>query len=81
MYLEATPVVIWHGLDDNCCKPESMGRFKKLVEDNTNAYVISLMIGDSPSEDQINTFLKPVNEQVGLFSISLKCLLQHEDYK
>ena len=29
-----TPVVIWHGMGDNCCHSFSMGRIKELLEDN-----------------------------------------------
>ena len=29
-----TPVVIWHGMGDNCCHSFSMGRIKQLLEDH-----------------------------------------------
>ncbi|TRY80595.1 hypothetical protein TCAL_10370 [Tigriopus californicus] len=61
-----TPVVIWHGMGDSCCRPTSMGRIQELIENGTQpgTYVHSLMIGDNTLDDTINTFLKPVNEQV-----------------
>jgi len=60
------PVVIWHGMGDNCCHSWSMGYVQQLLEDSlgNGSYVRSLMIGDSPGEDTVNGFFKPVNEQV-----------------
>jgi len=59
------PVVIWHGMGDNCCHDFSMGYIKHLLEENLpGVYVRSLMIGSGPSEDTMNGFFKPVNEQV-----------------
>lgn len=43
-----TPVVLWHGMGDNCCNPMSMGSIKKMIEENIDGvYVLSLRIGDS----------------------------------
>jgi hypothetical protein len=41
-----------------------MGRIKEVIEETTNGYVISIMIGGSVIDDTINGFLKPVNKQV-----------------
>ena len=69
--ISATPVVIWHGMGDTCCYPFSMGHIQELIETNTvegikkgTQYVHSLKIGETLSEDTMNGFLMPVNEQV-----------------
>lgn len=59
------PLVIWHGMGDNCCNPLSMGSIKKMVEREVpGIYVISLMIGKSVIQDTENGFFMDVNEQV-----------------
>ena len=35
-----TPVVIWHGMGDNCCHSFSMGRIKELLEDNIKGNIL-----------------------------------------
>ena len=29
-----TPIVIWHGMGDNCCHSFSMGRIKQMLEEH-----------------------------------------------
>lgn len=59
------PIVIWHGMGDNCCHSWSMGYVKQLLQDHLDqVYVRSLMIGSGPAEDTTNGFFKPVNQQV-----------------
>ena len=29
-----TPIVLWHGMGDNCCHSFSMGRIKEMLEQN-----------------------------------------------
>lgn len=42
------PVVIWHGMGDSCCNPNSMGRFKSIIQDNIkNVYIHSIQIGNN----------------------------------
>ena len=31
---EPTPIVMWHGMGDNCCHSFSMGRIKEMLEQN-----------------------------------------------
>lgn len=57
-------MVIWHGLGDNCCKPSKMGRVKNSIEQTTGAYVLSVKIGNTEIDDEINSFFKPVNTKV-----------------
>jgi len=61
------PVVLWHGMGDSCCNPESMGAIKKLIQDNVpGVYVLSLEIGSSVSDDTENGFLMNVNKQISM---------------
>ncbi|XP_060640601.1 palmitoyl-protein thioesterase 1 [Anolis sagrei] len=61
------PLVIWHGMGDSCCNPESMGYIKKIVEKKIpGIYVLSLKIGSNLIEDMENSFFKNVNDQVTL---------------
>ena len=67
------PVVIWHGMGDNCCHSFSMGYIKNLLEQNINdVYVRSLMIGPGPTDDTVNGFFMPVNEQVAMVCQKIK---------
>jgi palmitoyl-protein thioesterase len=60
------PVVMWHGMGDNCCNPFSMGRIQSLIEKSigSGVYVKSIMIGSNPEEDTINGFLMNVDDQI-----------------
>lgn len=31
---KSTPIVIWHGMGDNCCHSFSMGRIKQILEEH-----------------------------------------------
>jgi len=63
----STPVVIWHGMGDNCCNPWSMGYVKELFEKHIpGVYVRSLMIGGSAVADTENGFFMDVNQQVDM---------------
>eukprot|EP01132_Coremiostelium_polycephalum_P008250 gene8250-10138_t len=67
------PTVIWHGMGDTCCFPFSMGKIKKLIEENIpGIYVKSIEIGDSIEADEYNSFFKPVNEQIDMVCQQLK---------
>lgn len=61
----STPIVLWHGMGDNCCHEFSMGAIKKLLEDHlSGVHVHSLMIGNSANEDTLNGFFMSVNHQL-----------------
>ena len=67
-----TPVVLWHGMGDTCCNPESMGAIKKLIEQQIpGVYVLSLQIGSDVLEDEENGFFKNVNTQVTMVCAQL----------
>jgi len=64
---KSTPIVIWHGMGDNCCHSFSMGRIKQILEEHIpGVYVTSLMIGASPNEDTLNGFFLPVEKQIAM---------------
>jgi len=59
------PVVLWHGMGDNCCLPFSMGAVKAMIENAvTDAYVVSLMLGSNPADDSYNSYFMPVHKQL-----------------
>ncbi|OWF36658.1 Palmitoyl-protein thioesterase 1 [Mizuhopecten yessoensis] len=75
--LAVTPVVIWHGMGDSCCNPESMGSIKKIIEKEVKGvYVNSLMIGSNIAADTTNGFFMNANDQ-----ITLACSLIAKDSK
>jgi len=59
------PIVMWHGMGDNCCHSFSMGAIKKMLEGHIpNVHVHSLMIGNSAEEDTLNGFFMSVDHQM-----------------
>jgi len=59
--------VMWHGMGDTCCNPQSMGFIKSIIEQYLpGVYVFSVEIGNSEEDDQWNGFFKNINEQVSL---------------
>jgi palmitoyl-protein thioesterase len=62
---DPVPVVLWHGMGDDCCDPASMGYIKKLIEDHVpGVYVYSIEIGKNIIDDTANGFLMNVNDQI-----------------
>lgn len=68
-----TPVVLWHGMGDDCCHAFSMGAIKKLIETQIpGVHVVSLCIGNNPDDtsqcnqvtDTLNGFLSDVNSDI-----------------
>lgn len=62
------PVVLWHGMGDNCCNPYSMGRMQQLIEQAVGGGVVvrSIMVGSNPEDDTVNGFLMNVDDQIDL---------------
>ena len=59
------PIVLWHGMGDNCCHDFSMGAIKNLLEGRLpGVHIHSLMIGNSPNEDTLNGFFMSVDQQI-----------------
>eukprot|EP00127_Corallochytrium_limacisporum_P001126 Clim_evm14s40 gene=Clim_evmTU14s40 len=69
---EPFPIVLWHGMGDTCCNKQSMGMVKKYLEEKTGAYVVALMIGESPGKDQSNGFFMNANEQIEVAAKQIK---------
>jgi len=60
-----TPIVMWHGMGDNCCDPLTMGHLQRFVEAALpGVYVRSIMVGDNTVEDTMHGFFGNVNSQV-----------------
>ncbi|KAI7870838.1 Alpha/Beta hydrolase protein [Spinellus fusiger] len=59
------PVVLWHGMGDNCCNEKSMGRVRTLLEDALpGVFVYSIQLGNTPQQDQQAGFFGVVTEQI-----------------
>ena len=60
-----TPIVMWHGMGDNCCDPVSMGHLKSVMESRVpGLYVHNVMVGPNPWVDTVEGFFGDVNRQV-----------------
>jgi len=59
------PVVMWHGMGDTCCNPQSMGYIQKLIEQHVpGVYVHSIMLGSNEDDDQMDGFFANMNVQL-----------------
>ncbi|CAJ0635238.1 6400_t:CDS:10 [Entrophospora sp. SA101] len=59
------PIVIWHGMGDTCCNPESIGKVIEIIHEALpGVYVHSIMLGDQESEDKKAGFFGNVNDQI-----------------
>ncbi|KAI8372386.1 palmitoyl protein thioesterase, partial [Blakeslea trispora] len=59
------PVVLWHGMGDDCCNPDSMGRITEQIRQRIpGVYVHSIRIGDNADEDHKAGFFGRIAEQV-----------------
>jgi len=59
------PVVLWHGMGDTCCYPFSMGKIKKVIEEQLKGvYVHSIEIGSNIIDDEYNSYFMNVNDQI-----------------
>jgi palmitoyl-protein thioesterase len=59
-----TPIVLYHGLGDNCCDEGMLRMISKLQEELPGVFVHSVRIGNSPEEDRKKTILDSANRQV-----------------
>ncbi|KAI9488597.1 Alpha/Beta hydrolase protein [Zychaea mexicana] len=61
------PIVLWHGMGDTCCNPESMGRLKDLIQRLLpGTFVHSIQVGEGSQEDHEAGFFGQVNKQIDL---------------
>ncbi|CAG8441036.1 8830_t:CDS:2 [Scutellospora calospora] len=67
------PVVIWHGMGDTCCNPDSMGKVQEIIKDVfPGIYTYSIMIGEDESEDKKASFFGNINEEISIVCEKLK---------
>ncbi len=58
-------VVLWHGMGDDCCNPDSMGRVKTLIEHEIpGVYVYSVQVGKDKDSDHKAGFFGKIDQQV-----------------
>lgn len=64
--LQIYKVVLWHGMGDDCCNPDSMGRVKSLLESRlpTGTFIYSVRVGDTVDSDHKAGFFGKINDQV-----------------
>lgn len=71
----ASPVVLWHGMGDNCCFPFSMGAIKSEIQKAVpGIFVHSIMTGGNVAVDEVEGFLGNMNDQVDTACKQLKAL-------
>ncbi|KAI7877051.1 palmitoyl protein thioesterase [Lichtheimia hyalospora FSU 10163] len=59
------PVVLWHGMGDDCCNPQSMGRVTELIQKVLpGVFVHSVQVGESRQDDHEAGFFGQVNQQI-----------------
>ncbi|PVV05145.1 hypothetical protein BB560_000343 [Smittium megazygosporum] len=59
------PVVMWHGLGDDCCNELGMGKVKSWIEEEIpGAYVYSVQLSESATNDRFAGFYGNVDSQV-----------------
>uniref|UniRef100_A0A7S1WZU8 Palmitoyl-protein thioesterase 1 n=2 Tax=Tetraselmis chuii TaxID=63592 RepID=A0A7S1WZU8_9CHLO len=60
-----TPIVVWHGLGDSCCNPDSIGGVVDAIKQHLpGVFVHSIATGDGESSDRYSSFFGNVNTQV-----------------
>ncbi|KAI9274168.1 palmitoyl protein thioesterase, partial [Sporodiniella umbellata] len=64
--LAQRPVVLWHGMGDDCCNQDSMGRITSLIKKNLgeSVFVFSVKVGDSIDDDHKSGFFGQLNKQL-----------------
>jgi palmitoyl-protein thioesterase len=66
------PVVLWHGMGDSCCNPESMGYIKDVIQQNVSGvYVYSVELGSNVAEDTSMGFFANMNDQIPIVCAQL----------
>ncbi|KAH8551170.1 Alpha/Beta hydrolase protein [Umbelopsis sp. PMI_123] len=74
------PVVLWHGMGDSCCDPETMGRVAGLIQKAIpGTFVHSVQIGDTPDSDANAGFFGNINEQLEKVCHDLAAIPELED--
>jgi palmitoyl-protein thioesterase len=58
------PIVVWHGLGDNCCNDRGMKTFLRILSQNDTRPVYSIQIGKTPKEDRFKSLFDDANRQI-----------------
>ena len=66
------PVVVWHGLGDNCCNDPGMKTFLEILSLNGTRPVYSIRIGKTPNEDRYRSLFDDANRQIEKVNLFLK---------
>ena len=66
------PIVVWHGLGDDCCSESGMSIFLTTLQDATERPVYTIRIGKNSREDRWNSLFDDANEQVRQVCADLK---------
>ncbi|CAG9465462.1 unnamed protein product [Pedinophyceae sp. YPF-701] len=63
---DAVPLVVWHGMGDSCCDPQSLGKFLPWLQQQIpgRPFIHSIQLGDSEAADRMAGFYGNVNAQV-----------------
>lgn len=62
------PVILWHGMGDTCCNPDSLGRIKPIFQQELppGTIVEAIKIGDTVSDDLMHSYLGRMDQQVSV---------------
>ncbi|KAI8053274.1 Alpha/Beta hydrolase protein [Syncephalis plumigaleata] len=67
------PVVLWHGMGDDCCNPDSMGTVVKFIEARLpGVFVHSINTASDPDSDRKASFFGVINDQIDSVCQQLK---------
>ena len=73
------PVVLWHGMGDSCCHPQSMGALARRLESELGTFVHSIATGHGETSDVLSGFFGDVNAQVDAACAELAALPELAD--
>ena len=66
------PVVLWHGMGDDCCSAGMTGISKLIASHTNDTFVHSIRLGSSTAADRWNSFFMPAATQVAEACAQLK---------
>lgn len=71
-YWHECVVVVWHGLNSDCCTGGVAKAVDELRDNYPDSYIRSIKIGESIQEDFMRSFFGNVNDQVDMVCKMLK---------
>ena len=72
-FIAYRPIVLWHGMGDSCCNPDSLGYLAGVLRDNLpGVYIKSSQIGDTEQSDIRAGYLGKIEDQVQAVCNDLK---------